>query len=89
MTAALQSALQSALTALIVAGSTGYACWALMPSTWRAAVYRKLGRTPAPAGGCSGCGGGCAPSSDPSAAPGTVAAPRSAVITVHRRPKVG
>jgi hypothetical protein len=75
--------LQSAIAALIVAGSTGYACWALMPAPWRAAIQRKLGRTPAPASGCSGCGGGCAP------APAAGAAPATAVITVHRRPKSG
>ena len=75
--------LQSTLTALIVGGSTGYASWTLMPAAWRAAINRKLGRTSALASGCSGCGGGCAPSA------GTVAAPGTAVITVHRRPKAG
>ena len=76
-------ALQSVLTALIVAGSTGYACWVLMPAGWRAAIHRKLGHTPASVSGCSGCGGGCA------APPGAVAAPRTAIIRVHRRPKAG
>ncbi len=77
------ASLQSILAALIVAGSTGYAGWVLMPAAWRAAVNRKLGRTPAPASACSGCGGGCAPP------PAAGAAPRTAVITVHRRPKAG
>ena len=75
--------MQSVLTAIIVGSSAGYASWALMPAAGRAAVHRKRGRTPAPVSGCSGCGGGCA------APPGAVAAPRTAIIRVHRRPKAG
>ncbi len=75
--------MQSVLTAIIVGGSAGYASWALMPAAWRAAIHRRLGRAPAPVSGCSGCGGGCA------APPGAVAAPRTAIVRVHRRPKAG
>ena len=81
----MTSTLQSTMAALIVAASSGYASWTLMPAPWRAAIQRKLGRTPAPASSCSGCGGGCG--SAP--VPATGAAPASAVITVHRRPKSG
>ncbi len=76
--------MQSVLTAIIVGGSAGYASWALMPAAWRAAIHRKMGRTPAPVSGCGGCGGGCAAPPSAAAAP-----PRTAIIRVHRRPKAG
>ena len=72
--------LQTAISALIVAGCAGYATWALMPKAWRRSLARQvLGREPAPQPGCGGCGG--CDSSAPSAAdlpPGT------SVIRLHR-----
>ena len=68
--------LQTALTALIVAGAAGYSAWALMPRAWQQGLARRLGREAAPASGCGGCGG-CAPA--PSAEP------KTQVIRIHRR----
>ena len=72
--------MQTLIVALIVIACSAYAGWSLMPGAWRAAVNRRLGRAPAPSGGCSGCGGGCAP------APAGPRASATAVITLHRRP---
>lgn len=68
--------LQSALTALIVAGAAGYSAWALMPRAWRQGLARRLGREPAPTTGCGGCSG-CGPA--------PTAKPKAQVIRIHRR----
>jgi len=73
--------LQTLITALVVLACAAYASWTLMPNAARRALSRWLLRrelTPE-AGGCGGCGGGCAPS-PPAAADG------SKPITIHRRP---
>jgi len=75
--------MQTLITTAIVLASASYATWALMPSGWRRALARRLGRPlPAPVGcgGCGGCGdaarpGPTLPTNPPAAQP----------ITVHRR----
>jgi len=75
--------MQALIVALIVAASTAYAAWALMPRAWRQPLARWLGRgeLPAAAGGCGGCGGGCGPARS--------AAPQAVPVTLHRRPPAG
>lgn len=73
--------LQQIAAALAVALACGYSIWTLMPATFRDALRRRLGlAVPTEAGGCGGCGGGCAPSPARRAA-----RPAVAVVTVHRR----
>ncbi len=66
---------QTLVTAVIVAGSTAYAAWRLMPAAWRSALARRVGRA-APAAGCGGCDG-CGPPLGAHAA--------AKPIRVHRR----
>jgi hypothetical protein len=86
---------QTAIVALIVGLAFAYTAWALMPAAWQRGLRRRLGlATPVDAGGCSGCGGGCAAPrkpgpSEPSGPPGLSGSagpgPSLAVVTLHRR----
>ena len=76
--------LQTAIVALIVVAAFAYSAWALMPAAWRRGLRRRLGLAmPLDAGGCGGCGGGCAAAPKPG--PSGSAGPGLAVVTLHRR----
>ena len=77
--------MQELSVAVIVIASTAYAVWSLMPSAWRGALLRRLGRAPQSAGACGGCGG-CGSDAAKAAPTAPTSLPGSAVITVHRRP---
>jgi len=67
---------QHLIAGALVAGATVYACWALMPRRWRAALLRRMGREPADSGSsCGGCDS-CGPVSPK---------PAEKLIRIHRR----